>query len=217
MKKTIFFFMASMILFNNMPYAEVSDKKPAIEKKEEASQLVQKGNKSFGAQLYDDAITYYKQAIALDPGSLDAHYDLGVTYGKKGMLDESIAAYAKVITIDPHNAQAYNNLGAAYEKKGMLNDADSSYEKAVAADPNLAPAQYNLGKSYLSKGMKSLAAEHLHKAGLLFLKSSNREWALKSLDLLKLTNSKELEKDLYEKLNPSPKDQEKKDKKSEGR
>ena len=217
MKKTIFFFMASMILFNNMPYAEVSDKKPAIEKKEEASQLVQKGNKSFGAQLYDDAITYYKQAIALDPGSLDAHYDLGVTYGKKGMLDESIAAYTKVIAIDPHHAQAHNNLGTAYEQKGMVNEAHSAYEKAVAADPNLAPAQYNLGKSYLSKGMKSLAAEHLHKAGLLFLKSGSKDWVMNAFNLLKQTNSKDLEKDLYEKINPSPKDQEKKVKKSEGR
>lgn len=217
MRKAVFVFAAFMMLFISKAYTEVSDKKPVLEKKEEAKQLVQKGNTSFAAQRYDEALAYYKRAIALDPVSIDAHYDLGVTYGTKGMLDESIAAYAKVITIDPHNAQAYNNLGAAYEKKGMLNDADSSYEKAVAADPNLAPAQYNLGKSYLSKGAKSLAAEHLHKAGLLFLKSSNREWALKSLDLLKLTNSKELEKDLYEKLNPSPKDQEKKDKKSEGR
>ena len=211
MKKIMFFFIASMILFNGNAYTEVSDKKPALEKKEEAKQLVQKGNKSFGAQLYDEAIAYYKQAIALDPVSLDAHYDLGVTYGKKGMLDESIAAYTKVIAIDPRHAQAHNNLGTVYEPKGMVNEAHSAYEKAVAADPNLAPAQYNLGKSYWSKNSKEPAAEHLYKAGLLFLKSGNKEWALNAYNLLKQTNSKKLEKDLYKKLNPNAKEQKKED------
>ena len=201
MKKIIFFCMVSIILLSGSAYTEVPDKKPVLDKKEESMQMVIKGNQSFNAQRYDEAITFYKQAIALDPSSIDANYDLGVTYGKKGMLDESIAAYERVLVIDPNHAQAHNNLGSAYDRKGIADKAHSAYQKAAAADQNLAPAQYNLGKSFLSRGSNEQAADHLYKAGILFHKSKNKEWAKKSYDLLKQTDSKEREKELFELIN----------------
>ena len=200
MRNILFFFMVSFILVIGSAYAEGPDKKPMVDKKDEAKQLVIKGNQSFSARRYDEAITWYKQAIALDPDSVDANYNLGVSYGNKGMHDESIAAYNRVIAISPRHAQAHNNLGSAYEKKGMADKAHSEYEKAVEADPYLAPALYNLGKSYLARGTHGQAAEYLYQAGILFNKSKNKEWAQKSYDLLKQTNSKEREKELYELL-----------------
>jgi tetratricopeptide (TPR) repeat protein len=193
--------MVSFILVSGSAYAEGPDKKPVVDKKDEAKQMVIKGNQSFSARRYDEAITWYKQAIALDPDSVDANYNLGVVYSNKGMHDESIAAYNRVITINPGHAQAHNNLGSAYEKKGMADKALSEYEKAAAADPYLAPALYNLGKFYLARGSFGRAAEYLHQAGILFNKSKNKEWAQKSYDLLKQTNSKEREKELYELIN----------------
>jgi Flp pilus assembly protein TadD len=201
MKKIIFFCMVSIILRSDSAYTEVPDQKPILDKKEEAMQVVIKGNQSFNAQRYDEAITFYKQAIALDPSSIDANFDLGVAYGKKGMLDESIAAYERVLAIDPNNAQAHNNLGGAYDIKGITDKAHSAYQKAAAADPNLAPAQYNLGKSFLARGSHEQAADHLYKAGILFHKNKNEEWATKSYDLLKKTNSREREKELYDLIN----------------
>lgn len=209
MKKAFFFSLTAVVVLVAGASAEAPDKKPALDKKEQAMQLVLKGNTSFAARRFDEAITYYKSALDLDPASIDAHYDLGVTYGEKGMLDESIAAYTRVIALDPRHAQAHNNLGTAYEQKGMAQEAHAEYEKAVTADPNLAPALYNLGKSYWSKGSNALAAEHLHKAGELFLRMRNKEWAMKSYNILKLTNSKELEKDLHQKINPETKEQKK--------
>jgi len=207
MRKIVLFFMASIILLSGIAYTEVPDKKPVVDKKGEAKQMVIKGNQSFSAQRYDEAITFYKQAIALDPDSIDATYDLGVTYGKKDMLEESIAAYDRVIAISPRHAQAHNNLGSAYEKKGMADKAHAEYEKAASADPNLAPAQYNLGKSFLARGSHDQAADCLYKAGMLFHKSKNKEWAKKSYDLLKQTNSREREKELYDLINADAKGQ----------
>jgi tetratricopeptide (TPR) repeat protein len=87
----------------------------------------------------------------------------------------------------------------------MLDEALSEYKKAVAISPDLPPANYNLGHYYFRKGSNSLAADYLHKAGLLFLKQGNREWALRAYKVLKLTNSKELEQSLFEKLHPESK------------
>ncbi len=201
MKKSVFFCLAALILLGGVGQAEVSDKKPAIGKKDEANQMIIRGNQSFGAKRYDEAITFYKQALALDPESIDIKYNLGVAFGKKGMLDDSIAAYEQVLAVNPRHAQAHNNLGITYEKKGMAEKAHSEYEKAVSADPNLAPALFNLGKSYLTRGAHDQAADYLYKAGLLFHKSKNKEWAKKSYDLLKQTNAGEREKELYELLN----------------
>ncbi len=198
MRKILFLFMVSCILVSGSAYAAAPEKKPMVDKKDEAKQLVSKGNQSFSARRYDEAITWYKQAIALDPDSVDANYNLGVVYGNKGMYEESIAAYNRVIAINPRHAQAHNNLGSAYEKKGMADKAHFEYEKAAAADPYLAPALYNLGKSYLARGSHGQAAEYLYQAGILFNKSKNKEWTQKSYDLLKQTNSKERERELYE-------------------
>jgi tetratricopeptide (TPR) repeat protein len=209
MRKIVFFLIVSLIMVSGSAYTEGPDKKPGVDKKDEAKQMVIKGNQSFSARRYDEALTWYNQAIALDPDCVDANYNLGVVYGNKGMYEESIAAYNRVIAISPRHAQAHNNLGSAYEKKGMADKAHSEYEKAAAADPYLAPALYNLGKSFLSKGSRDLAADYLYKAGVLFHKSKNIEWAKKSYDLIKQANSPEREKELSELINPSPKEKKK--------
>ncbi len=197
-RKTVLFYTLSMVLMCNSAYPGGPAQKPAVDKKEEAKQMVIKGTQSFSAQRYDEAITWYKQAIALDPDSVDANYNLGVAFGNKGLLDESMAAYNRVIVINPLHAQAHNNLGSAFEKKGMADKAHFEYEKAVSADPDLAPALYNLGKSFLSRDDKNQAADYLYKAGMLFHRSGDKKWAQKSCDLLTQTNSPTLETKLYE-------------------
>ena len=207
MRKSVFLYLISIVLLSGSAYAEKGDNKPGGDKKAEAKQMVIKGNQAFSAQHYDEAITFYKQAVTLDPDSIDANYNLGVVYGKKKMLDESITAYERVIAMKPQYAQAHNNLGSAYEKKGMADKAHSEYEKAVSADPNLAPAQYNLGKSFLARGSHGQAAEHLYKAGMVFHKNKNKAWAKKSYDLLRQTNSSEYEKKLFELINAKTNEQ----------
>jgi len=189
------------IAANEKQSIEKNDKQK-VEKKETANELVTKGNQAFIAKRYDDAIDFYKQAIAVNPRSIDAHYDLAISYEKKGMLDESIEAYKHVIKIDPTHAQAHNNLGIIYENKKLFEEALSEYKKAVAQNPNLAPAQFNLGRAYLNGGLNDTAAEHLYKAGVLFLERRDRRWAISSYSLLKKTKSEKMAKELYEKLYP---------------
>jgi tetratricopeptide (TPR) repeat protein len=155
--------------------------------------------------MLDEAITEYKKAIALLPGYLDAHYNLGITYIDKGMLDEAIDAFKKTIDIAPKDAAAYCNLGIVYDKKGMLDKAITEFKKAIDVYPNYAEAHFNLGAVYKKQGSHTLAAKYFHKAGLLFLKNGDKEWALRAYEDLKLTNSKELERDLYNRLHPEQK------------
>ena len=160
------------------------------------------GKQAFLAQKYDEALTIYKKAVVKDPQSVDAYYNLALTYDKKGMLDESIESYKQVISLKPDHGQAHNNMGTVYEKKDMLSNAIAQYKLAVAKDANLPQAQYNLGRAYYKEGLLDKAAEHLYTGGLLFLKKGDRKWAENSYNLLKHTKSEEFEKDLYAELYP---------------
>ncbi len=110
--------------------------------------------------------------------------------------------FKKAIALNPNLVKAHYSLGLVYERKNMLDEAISEYKKALNINPDYPPAHYKLGHSLLKKGLNSLGAEHLYKAGILFLKEGNRGWAMKAYRSLKQTESKELEKSLYEQLYP---------------
>ena len=173
---------------------------------ETAEEWFKKGNTALDVKNYDEAISMYKKAIVINPDFAEAHYNLGWIYVEKGMLDEAISEYKKTITINPDLANAHFNLGRIYEKKERLDEAISEYKKAIAINPNYADAHFNLGFAYGVKGILSISADHLYKAGIQYLKQGDRDSALKTYEVLKKTNSKELEQALYEKLYPELKE-----------
>ena len=181
---------------------EVQKKPKKIENTTSAKDLIAEGSQAFRAQKYDVAITMYKKAVEEDPQSVDGHYNLALTYDKKGMIDESIESYKHLISLKPDHGQAHNNLGTVYEKKDMLSNAIAQYKLAIANDPDLPEAQYNLGRAYFKEGLLAKAAEHLYAGGSLFLKKGDRKWAENSYNLLKNTKSEELEQALFGQLYP---------------
>jgi len=64
---------------------------------ETAEEWYLKGYEADAVNNHDEAINCYEHAVSIEPDYTDAHYNLGLVYGEKGMLDEAIAAYEKVI------------------------------------------------------------------------------------------------------------------------
>ena len=208
--KTFLCFLCSVFLINiTIDYANAAENlegkeknsETEVEKTVKVKTLVLQGNKAFGGKRYDEALDLYKKAIEIDSTSEDAHYNSAIVYERKGMIDESIESYRKLLTINPSHAQAHNNIGILYEKKEMPIKAFSEFKQAVASDPKLPQARYNLGRAFFAEGLMEKAAEHLYEGGLLFLEKGDRTWAENSYTLLKKTNSENLTKKLYEKLN----------------
>ena len=85
---------------------------------------------------------------------------------------------------------------------GRTDDAIAAYEKSIAINASFANAYQNLGIAYFDKNLKAMAAECFYKAALLFDKQGETKSALNAYDALTLTESKELEKALAEKLFP---------------
>jgi Flp pilus assembly protein TadD len=58
----------------------------------------------------DEAIRYFKRAVAISPRYSDALNDLGVAYEAKGEMDLAIASYRRAVAADPTNLMAKKNL-----------------------------------------------------------------------------------------------------------
>jgi serine/threonine-protein kinase len=115
------------------------------------------------AKQWDEAIGYYRAALALRPEAA-VHSNFGTVLRDKGRLDEAIGHYEKALRINPNHASAHNNLGVALCDKGRLDEAIDHYKKALRIDPKFTSAHNNLGAALYEKGQWDKAVGHYKKA-----------------------------------------------------
>ena len=72
---------------------------------------VQLGNMFFDAEQYPQAITWYEQAIALNPADTNVSTDLGVAYYYTNQPDRALAQFDKSLAIDPKHIKTLLNVG----------------------------------------------------------------------------------------------------------
>jgi serine/threonine-protein kinase len=94
----------------------------------------------------EEAVGYFRAAVAIRPGSAIAHNYLGVALGHKGTWDDAAIEFQKAISLDPKYARAYSNLGLALVSMGELTAAIAAYRQAIDLDPQDALAHSNLAE-----------------------------------------------------------------------
>jgi eukaryotic-like serine/threonine-protein kinase len=94
--------------------------------------------------LPEEAIGYFRAAIAARSTSAAAHNYLGVALQSKHDLEDGIVAWRQAVALNPKLAPAHNNLGFALQLKGDFAGATDEYHKAIAADGNYIQARCNL-------------------------------------------------------------------------
>jgi serine/threonine protein kinase/Flp pilus assembly protein TadD len=99
-----------------------------------------------------EALPYYRAAVALRPLSPGARMNLGNALGDQGRLNEAIAEYREALRLKPDYPEAHNNLGAALYRKGRLDDALAEYREALRLNRDLLAAHKNLGAALYAKG-----------------------------------------------------------------
>lgn len=119
------------------------------------------GRRYFSQNKFDDAESYFKQAIEKKPDAADAYIDLGAVYFTKGMIGQGIEMNQKAITLNPKAAAAYSNVGIAYGNTGRFDEAAQMWQKAIAADSNFIQAYDNLLRYFLSAKKYSEAREYI--------------------------------------------------------
>ena len=101
---------------------------------------------------YAKAIESFKTTIRLKPHSAEAHFNLGVAYGKIGDKQKAIESFKETIRLRPDSAEAHCNLGFDYKDLGNSKEAIESFKEAIRIRPDYAKAVWNLGMAYVELG-----------------------------------------------------------------
>jgi len=82
-------------------------------------------------EKYDDALTAFKQVLAVDPQAAWARNNLALCLEKMGRPGEAIGEFKRTLAMNPDYGTGWLALGQLYEKIGRTNNAEPCYNKAL--------------------------------------------------------------------------------------
>jgi serine/threonine protein kinase/Tfp pilus assembly protein PilF len=116
--------------------------------------------------LVDEAIGFYRAALAVRPKSAVAYNHLGISLWAIGKPAEAEAACRQALAINPNYAGAYNNLGLALVDQDKFSEAVGAYKRSLELKPDCAEVFNNLGVEFYQQ-RKLAQAEDAHRQALL--------------------------------------------------
>ena len=122
------------------------------------------GNTRFRQARFRDALSAYRQALALDTLSAQAHYNLATAYMKVGRTDSAETAYRAALRLDSTFVPAYHNLAVAYGERGRHPEAVDLLEEALRIDPGAAASYRLLAGLHQERGAYDRAEAALVRA-----------------------------------------------------
>jgi tetratricopeptide (TPR) repeat protein/tRNA A-37 threonylcarbamoyl transferase component Bud32 len=116
------------------------------------------------AKKWDEAVTFFRGAIAVRPTAVAARNNLGSAFFHKRLLDAAIQEYRRAVALDPSYASAHNNLGSALRENHQPDEAVPEFRLAIKSEPKIAMFHYNLGNALLDKRQWDEAIQEYHRA-----------------------------------------------------
>jgi tetratricopeptide (TPR) repeat protein len=116
------------------------------------------------AGYFADDFTFSRQWLATDPASVNAEYNLGFSYARRGDHGQAAVHYRRALVLRPDYAYAHNNLGNALAAAGRFGEAEPHFLEAARLAPRYFDAQYNLGVALCRAGEFERGAEALRRA-----------------------------------------------------
>jgi Flp pilus assembly protein TadD len=111
---------------------------------------------------YNQAIHFYKLALAINSNLDYVYNNLGYSYLLSGKYDLAIEAFHKAISLNNRNKRYHNNLGFAYTQKGQFDLAFEQFKHAgdeISANRKLAQHLYREGKYDLARKYNNKAIQ----------------------------------------------------------
>jgi len=114
----------------------------------EALELYSKGLDEAKKENCKKAITYYEQAVKIDPQFAFAWDNMGICYRRLENYDKAIEAYKRSLEIDPEGRMPLQNIAIVYQYKKEYNKAIEAYEKFAKVDKDNPEVYYGIGNIY---------------------------------------------------------------------
>lgn len=99
-----------------------------------------------------DELTLWSSAVANEPTSYRAHYNLGDALDKAGRLAEAEASYRRALELKPVFSLGHYSLGRLLYRTGRTEEAIDEFQGALADKPDYAEARNHLGLIYAERG-----------------------------------------------------------------
>ncbi len=112
----------------------------------------------------DQAMEYYRNALAINPKYEDALNNMGYALAAQKNYVEAIGYYEAALRVRPDQVEVHNNLGNALADSGRLDEAMKHYLFVLERNPEHAEAHNNLGIALAMQGKLEEAITHFRKA-----------------------------------------------------
>lgn len=116
------------------------------------------------AGQYGQAVSRYKQMLALKDDMPEIYDNLGHALAAMGKPETAVLAFECAATLRPDNPPTLCNWGLALADLGRFNEAEGKYRRAIAVNPAFAGAYNNLGLLMKAKGRLADANEAIEQA-----------------------------------------------------
>lgn len=141
-------------------YSTISYSQPTSDK------LIRKGVSLHDKGRYQDAISYYQQALKSNPSSMSATYEMALSYLHLKDYDSALKNSTKVINANfkPLLVDAYCVKSTALSDMGKIDQSIKLLNEALERCGDEYLLHYNLGLSYFKAKNLKLSIYHLQKA-----------------------------------------------------
>lgn len=155
----------------------------------QGAELLSQADSFRKAENYQEAVTAYQKAIALQPNVAEAHWGLCYSLNQIGKSTEAIAECDQALSLKPNYAEALSSKGNALHQQQNYQEEIKLYDQAIQINPDLADAWNNKGVALLKLNRFDEAFAALDKATQLkpdwadaWANRGNALWALKRYD-----------------------------------
>ncbi|MCE0498619.1 MAG: tetratricopeptide repeat protein [Methylacidiphilales bacterium] len=97
------------------------------------------------AVIFQNEEGLWKFTVQQNPGSAEAHYNLGNMLIRTGHVPEAVQEYRAALRLNPDHGDAHTNLGNALLQLGQVAAALPEYSEALRINPNDADVHTDLG------------------------------------------------------------------------
>ncbi len=107
-----------------------------------------------------DDLALARSAVAVDPRSVSARFNLGVVLKDGGDLEGARREWQAALDVDPDDARPLVQMGTLSAVRGDLAGAERYYRRAIRSDPATPLAHYNLARICERTGRIGEAVQH---------------------------------------------------------
>lgn len=132
-----------------------------------SSELYSNGSLSLEFDKYEQAKSYFQQAISLYQGNADYFYGLGLAQFNLEELDAALISIRKAISMDDRQANFHYQEGAVLYALSSYNNALHSFETAVKLNP-ASDLKIDVENAMFQIGVCHMKTDNYHEAIKIF-------------------------------------------------